>query len=195
MFSNLEEITSQHKSDMPKKLIKKYMPHPGHITDNSMIKKLGPRLQDPGLWHINRRSVSGAIAVGLFCSFLPVPFQMLLAAMGAIFFRVNILIAVPTVWVSNPVTIPPLFYFCYLVGTRILGSTAQSFEFELSYAWLTNELSLIWQPFLLGCFVMASLSAFLGYCTIRILWRYHIWQSIKKRRARIIKKKAAKEND
>ena len=160
------------------------MPHPGTITENSLIKRLGPRLQDPGLWHINRHSVSGAVAVGLFCGFLPVPFQMLIAAVGAILFRVNLLIAVPTVWISNPITIPPIFYFCYLVGVWILGATAHPFEFELSFEWLMTELSQIWQPFLLGCLVMATLSAIIGYCMVRLFWRYHIWQQIKQRRTR-----------
>lgn len=173
---------------MSKKLIQKWMPHPGRITENPTIKRLGPCLQDPGLWHINRRSVSGAVALGLFCSFIPVPFQMLLAALGAILFHVNILIAVPMVWVSNPITIPPIFYFCYQVGVWILGTPVQTFEFELSFNWLLYELTLIWQPFLLGCFIMAILSAIIGYSTVRLTWRYHLWQRIKLRRSRRLKK-------
>lgn len=169
---------------MPKKIIRKFMPHPSSITENKMIQKLGPKLQDPGIWHINRRSVSGAIAVGLFCSFIPVPFQMLLAAVGAIFFRVNVLIAVPMVWVSNPVTIPPIFYFCYQVGSSILGATAREFHFELSFQWLANELGLIWQPFLLGCLVVATITSFLGYCFVRLAWRYMVWLQIQKRQKR-----------
>ena len=169
---------------MPKKIIRKFMPYRTRITENTMIKKLGPRLQDPGIWHINRRSISGAVAVGLFCSLIPVPFQMLLAAIAAILFRVNILIAVPIVWVSNPVTMPPIFYFCYQVGVSILGSTTRAFNFELSFQWLANELEFIWQPFLLGCLVVASVTSFLGYCVIRLLWRYMVWQEMKKRHKR-----------
>jgi uncharacterized protein (DUF2062 family) len=51
---------------MAKKLIQKYLPHPKIITDNRLIRLLGPRLHDPSLWHINRKSFSGAIAVGVF---------------------------------------------------------------------------------------------------------------------------------
>lgn len=167
---------------MPKKIIKKLMPHPSRITEHTIIKKLGPALQDPGIWHINRRSVSGAIALGIFCAFMPMPFQMLLAALGAILFRVNILIAVPTVWISNPITIPPLFYFCYQVGVWLLDAKSEHFHFELSFAWLANESSLIWQPFLLGCFVVGSISALLGYGVIRLLWRYHIASHVIRKR-------------
>lgn len=168
------------------------MPHPSRITENSMIKKLGPRLQDPGIWHINRRSVSGAIALGIFCAFIPVPFQMFLAAIGAILFRVNILIAVPTVWVSNPFTIPPIFYFCYQVGLWILGTTSREFNFELTFEWLANELSLIWQPFLLGCFVVGSISSLAGLLVIRLLWRYQVAKNIEKRKFRINNTKSRK---
>lgn len=149
-----------------------------------MIKKLGPLLQDPGLWHINNRSVSGAVSVGLFCAFMPVPFQMFLAAIGAIFFRVNILIAVPIVWISNPVTIPPIFYFCYQVGVWLLGMTTGEFYFELSFEWLASELSLIWLPFLSGCLVVATASAVIGHITVKLLWRYQVSKHIRRRKIR-----------
>ena len=169
---------------MPKKLIKKYLPHPDRIIKNRWIKKLGPRLQEPDLWHINRKSCSGAAALGVFCAFVPVPFQMLLAAVGAIAFRYNILVAVPMVWVSNPVTIPVIFYFCYWVGTFMLGVEVDQLHFELTYEWLTAELVLVWQPFLLGCLVVGIFAALLTFGFVRLFWRYHIWTHIKNRRRR-----------
>lgn len=170
---------------MPKKLIKKYLPHPDRITKNRWIKKLGPRLQEPDLWHINRKSCSGAAALGMFCAFVPVPFQMLLAAIGAIFFRYNILVAVPMVWVSNPVTMPPMFYFCYWVGALLLGVEVGVLNFELSFDWLMSGLLDIWQPFLLGCLVVGLTCALLAFGVVRLFWRYHIWTHIRRRRLRL----------
>ena len=107
---------------MPKKLIKKYMPDHETIRNHPHLNKIfGTLLHDPNLLHLNRRSVSMAFAVGLFMAFVPVPFQMVLAAAAAIIIRCNLPISVGLVWVSNPFTMPPLFYFCYLVGTWILG--------------------------------------------------------------------------
>ena len=169
---------------MPRKTIQRLLPHPRLITENQLIRKLGPRLQDPGIWHINRRSVSGAMALGLFCAFIPLPVQMLIAAFFAIWFRVNILIAVPIVWITNPVTIPPMFYSCYLLGTWLLNTPPSEFTFELTFDWLFNELGHFWQPFLLGCLVAASASALTGFLVIRVLWRYQIIQHIKQRRIR-----------
>ena len=170
---------------MPKKFFRKYLPHRDVIIHNDWIKRLGPRLQEPSLWHINRRSCSGAIAVGVFCAFIPVPFQMALAAIAAVWLRVNILVAVPVVWISNPLTIPPMFYFCYLLGAQILGTPADHFQFELSLDWLLSELGTVWQPFLLGCLVAGLVVSLAAFVLTRILWRLHIVSHLKSRSRRL----------
>jgi len=170
---------------MAKKILRKFLPHPDVIVQNRWIKLLGPRLQEPSLWHINRRSCSLAVALGIFCAFIPVPFQMLIAAVGAILLRVNILVAVPMVWVSNPVTMGPLYYFCYLVGLEILNTPHSDFNFELSFEWLLNGLAGIWQPFLLGCLVVGVISSLACFLLVRILWHLHILNHIRERARRL----------
>ena len=177
---------------MAKKLISKYLPHPRMITSNRWIKLLGPRLQEPSLWHLNRRSFAGAIAVGIFCAFMPVPFQMLLAAIAAVALRVNILIAVPLVWISNPVTLAPIFYFCYVIGALILGTEIHAFIFELDLDWLLSEILYIWQPLLLGCLVVATIASLVSFFLAQFFWRYHLWTRIKIRRMRARKAREAK---
>ncbi len=169
---------------MAKKLIKKYLPNRKVITDNRLIRLLGPRLHDPSLWHINRKSFSGAIAIGVFFAFMPVPFQMLLAALAAISLRFNILVAVPTVWISNPITLAPMFYFCYRIGAAILDIHADKFNFELSFNWVVTGMLDIWQPLVLGCLVVGLVSATASYWLMQFLWRYHLWTRIKNRRER-----------
>ena len=75
---------------MARRVIKKMMPDHDKIRRSRAIKLFGSLLHDGNLWHLNRRSASGAFAVGLFTAFIPVPFQMLLAAAAAIIFRVNL---------------------------------------------------------------------------------------------------------
>ncbi len=169
---------------MPKKFIKKIMPDHQVIREHKHLKFLGSLLHDPNLWHLNRRTASGAFAVGLFFAWVPVPFQMLLAAVMAIFVRVNLPLSVALVWVSNPVTMPPLFYGAYLLGASILGRTEQEFTFVLSWEWLATELSLIWQPFLLGCGILGVISSVIGYFAIRGLWRLHLIKHLEIRRTR-----------
>ncbi len=178
---------------MAKKLLRKFLPHPDVIIHNRWIKLLGPRLQDPSLWHINRRSCSLAVALGVFCAFIPVPFQMLIAALLAILIRVNILVAVPMVWISNPVTIPPIFYFCYLIGVQILGTKERGFDFELSFDWLLNGLSDVWQPFLLGCLVVGVVTSLAMGLLVRILWHLHILNHIKERAERLHNRRRDKQ--
>lgn len=174
---------------MPKKLFKRYMPEPRKIREHPSLRFLGDLLHDPGLWHLNRRSASGACAVGLFCMWIPVPFQMLLAALLAIPFRVNLALSVVLVWITNPITMPPMFYAAYWLGAELLDYEEMPIDFELSMEWLGSSLAHIWQPFLLGCGVFAVLSSALGYALVRLTWRYHLIRRLQEKRLR---RKAAK---
>lgn len=173
---------------MPKKFFKRYLPDHEKIRQNDTLNRFfGTMLHDPNLLHINRRSVSGAFFVGLSMAFVPVPFQMILAAGLAIYFRVNLPISVGLVWITNPFTMPAIYYFCYELGQSILGGEIQNISFESNLdwtEWLINVLGDIWEPFLLGSFVAGIVSATSGMLIVRILWRFHAvrrWQQRKLR--------------
>jgi hypothetical protein len=117
---------------------------------------------------------------------------MLIAAAAAVWMRVNILITVPMVWVSNPLTMGPMYYFCYLVGVEILGEQPSGFDFELSFAWLLTELEAIWQPFLLGCLIVGLISALAAFILVRVLWHLHILSHIRDRAERLHNRKRNK---
>lgn len=172
---------------MPKKWIKRWMPDHEKIRKHPHLNKVfGTLLHDPNLLHLNRRSVAGAFVVGLFMAFVPLPSQMIMAAAAAILLRVNLPISVGLVWLTNPVTMPPVYYFCYKVGTWILNSPQHEFTFELSWQWLGSELGHIWQPFLLGCLICGVISAVIGGLAMRLLWRWHVvkqWEARKQKRA------------
>lgn len=167
---------------MAKKWLKKYLPTPEQIRANKSLNMLGTLLHDPNLWHLNRRSVAGAVAVGFFFCYIPIPLQMLQAAIFAIVFRVNLPVSVTAIWVSNPVTMPPMFYFAYVLGAWLLGVEPQAFHFEFSLDWIFTELGARWRPFLLGCLIMATLSSIAGYFATHLLWRLHLVQRIKQRK-------------
>ncbi len=168
---------------MPRRFIKRYLPDHHKIRNHKHLRFFGQLLHDPNLWHLNRRSVSGAFSVGLFSAFVPIPFQMVLGAIGAIVWRVNLPISVGLVWLTNPITMPPVFYFAYKLGAWILGTSLhEGVTFEVSYEWIMEELAAIWQPFLLGCLVLGAASAVLGNITVRLLWRLHVVRYIKRKR-------------
>ena len=169
---------------MPRKFFKRFMPSHTEVRGHKHLKIFGEVLHEPNLWHINRRSMAGAFAVGLFCAWVPIPSQMLLAAAAAILFRTNLPLSVVLVWISNPLTIPPMFYFAYLVGTWVIGQPPQDFEFQLSFDWLTSELTSSWKPFLIGCFILATGSGVLGYFVVSQLWIYNVKKNRSKRKGK-----------
>ncbi|MET0087922.1 MAG: DUF2062 domain-containing protein [Sedimenticola sp.] len=169
---------------MPKHIIRKYAPDHETIRSHKHMQVFGKLLHDPNLWHMNRRSVSGAFAVGLFWSFIPMPFQMIAAAATAIPARVNLPISVALVWISNPLTMPPMFYFNYLVGALFVGNGAEAADFEMTLEWFSQSMGQIWQPLYLGSLICGITAALLGYAVMRGLWRLHIVSHLKRRRER-----------
>ncbi|WP_394131070.1 DUF2062 domain-containing protein [Shewanella maritima] len=166
---------------MPKKIIEKYMPNPEKLRKHKHLRIFGELLHKPNLWTLNRKSAPGAFAIGLFSAWMPIPFQMILAAAMAIFFNVNLPISVALVWLTNPVTMPFMFYGAYWVGSKLLGNPPQDFQFEASWAWIESSLTTIGPPFLLGCGVLGIISAIIGYFTIVNLWKYSVLFKWKKR--------------
>ncbi len=160
------------------------------MRQHPRLRMLGQWLHDPNVWHLNRASASGAVAVGLFIAFMPIPFQMLAAALLAVMLRLNLPLAVVMVWVTNPLTMPPVFYLCYKVGAWILGSVDQEVAFAWSWEWFRRELAHVWEPFLLGSTVIGLLSAILGYFGVRALWRWHVVRQWEERRRLRMKRRA-----
>ncbi|MCO6414403.1 MAG: DUF2062 domain-containing protein [Thiogranum sp.] len=157
---------------MPRKLLRRYLPDASRVHSHWLLRRLGARLHHPRLWHLNRRSVSGATAVGLFVAFLPLPFQMILAALGAVWLRVNLPLAVAWIFVTNPVTMGPAFYLCYKLGAWMLKSPPLSIgEGKPSVEWLLSQFQLIWQPLATGSLVVGTATGVLGYCLVQIAWR------------------------
>lgn len=175
---------------MPKRFLKRYMPKDEDIRNHKHMRFFGKLLHDPNIWHLNRRSVAGAFSVGLFMAMVPVPFQMVLAAAAAIPCRVNLPISVGLVWITNPLTMPAIFYAAYKVGAWLTGTTMNLPEdSDFSWEWLTGSLGEIWVPFLLGCFVLGVTLAVLGNLIIRLFWRLHLLKYIERRRVRKQQKK------
>ena len=169
---------------MPKKLIKKYMPDPEKLKQQKGLQFLGDRLHEPNLWRLNRRSVSLAFAIGLFAAWIPTPGQMAIAAVAAFYFSANLPISVALVWVTNPLTMPPMFYFAYRVGLWSLGNPLPGEGFEFSLDSVMVSLGDIGGPFLFGCLILGVISSVVGYFGIRLFWRYHVmkqWQERKNR--------------
>lgn len=169
---------------------KRVLPAHHKFQQHKQLGLLGDILHDQNLFHLNRHSVATGMAIGLFVAFMPIPGHMLVAAVAAIYFRANLPLAVVLVWLSNPITIPPLFFLCYKTGTLLLQQQPLHLNFEPTLTWFNAVMADIWGPLLLGCLSLAGLSAVTGYFAVKLLWRMAIirkWEE-RKEKKRLLKK-------
>ena len=163
--------------------LKRFAPKRQQIEKHRHLQVLGYILHEPNIFHLTRRSAAGGVAVGLFLAFIPLPGQMLLAVLLSLLFRVNMPLAIACVWLSNPVTIAPLFFLAHKTGGWLLNAPVKQVQFEPSMGWLAETLAEIWQPLLLGSLTLGTLAALAGYTLIRLLWRLSIVRQWEERKA------------
>lgn len=183
---------------MPKHLFRRYLPSPDHVLALPGMHRFAPHLSDPSLWHLNRRSVAGAMYWGLFCAFLPIPFQFLPAALGAIFFRVNLPLCIALVWLSNPLTAIPILYIAYGLGAWVLGQPMLDMShvtalFKQIISWVmqsgpnpfsqSSHTMSVW-PLALGLLLEAVIASLLGGFITQILWRCMVIRHWRRRHTR-----------
>ncbi|HEY6529236.1 MAG TPA: DUF2062 domain-containing protein [Cellvibrionaceae bacterium] len=155
---------------MPRKFIKRWLPNSDTLRKTPGLKSLGHVLDNPNLFHLNRRSVAVAFLVGLFFCYMPTPGQAFLAAFGALILRGNLPIAVALVWISNPFTLPFFVLTAYSAGAFVLGGGTVTIPAEISLGWAKT----IWKPFLFGSLIMGLVAGFGGYVAINVIWRISV---------------------
>ncbi len=173
-----------------KKYLKKVLPNTERIANDSSFSRINHYLLNPVLWHINRRSIAKGAAIGLFMAFVPLPMQMLLAAILAILFRANLPISVALTWITNPFTFIPINYFIYKVGELFVSNGNNHPVMDLEFkgkSWqdivnqLVQQLHNVGKPFLVGLPIVAIGSSILGYFGVRLVWRLSIYWRTKKK--------------
>jgi uncharacterized protein (DUF2062 family) len=121
---------------------------------------------------VNRKSITRGLLVGIFWGFIPMPMQMLAVVFCIPFFRFNIPLALATVWLSNPLTMPFMYYMEYLTGSFLLGSEVQNVQ--LSMEWFKNNIGNIFFPLYLGAFVYSIGVSISVYYAINWLWIHSV---------------------
>lgn len=161
------------------KWLRSKMPSQSSLHGNKLMKVFGKRFLKPDYWHHNRHSSAMAIAAGLFAAWLPLPLHSFIAIGLALVLRGYLPLAIAMVWVSNPLTIAPMMYGAYLLGTRLLGLPVGDFKNLLEY-----DFWALGPPLLTGAVTLALLSALAGWLLTRLYWRCKIirsWQTRKQR--------------
>ena len=179
---------------MPRRWLKRVLPDVEKYRDTRVASFLGPRFFHPALWHLNRRSVAGGFAIGLFCGLIPGPLQMLGGAICAIWLKRNLPVALVTTLYTNPLTIIPLYLLAYQLGALVLGPSRTAVPAPtltgispIQWAETLSAWSLsLGKPLLLGVPLLATLLAIIGYAVVHMGWSIYLrleWVRRKRRRA------------
>jgi uncharacterized protein (DUF2062 family) len=177
---------------MPRKLFRKYLPSSDQIRGNPWLAGRAHWLTHPNLWHLNRDSVAGAVAIGLFAGLVPGPLQMLAAALLAIPLKKNLPVALITTFYTNPFTIVPLYVLAFGYGKLLLGASQhpgkiEPFVWDWSH-WLDSFEALgrwmiqLGPPLAVGLLALGVTLAALGYAAVQLGWRLHVMHSWNKRK-------------
>lgn len=184
-------------------MLERFLPTRDAITQSRLLRWLGPRIHDPLLWHVNRRSVARGVALGVFFGLMIPIAQIPAAAIASLLLRGNLWIAAVSTLVSNPLTYGPLYYFAYGLGAGVIGSrtpaelTADDVERpihmidSLAQAW--SWVSGIGQPLLLGMAIMAITGAVIAYWGTQLFWRLRVsakWRRLRRERAAAARQQA-----
>ena len=122
---------------------------------------------------INRRSVTRGIAIGLFWGFIPMPMQMAAVLATTPFIRFNVPIAISMVWLSNPFTMPPMYYMEYLTGNFLLGNEDIQ-NMEMTAEWFKNNIGDIFVPLYVGTGFYSIVVSGLIYLGLNWLWIHSV---------------------
>jgi len=180
---------------MPRKFFRKYLPSHETIRNNPYIGRFGTFFLHPNLWHVNRRSVSGGVAAGMFAGLVPGsnPVQFAVAAMLAVAFRVNLPVAVAVTLYTNPLTIGPIYVIAYWIGTLLAPASGAplthppGLDWSNLGAWLRAILEWtlsLGKPLAVGLVVLAVGLAVAGYVVVQLAWRAQVVLAWRRRKAR-----------
>jgi len=175
-----------------RKIIRRHIPDIETLSRQRWFRWMGHSVRHPQLWHLNRHAVAGAVAIGLFCAMIPGPLQMLGAALGCVWCRKNLPVAIACTLVSNPLTILPLYAGAFALGSCLTGSH-DAFVKPPEFVWQVMGQSLLayWHwivnlgpPLLVGVPLLALLMAGAGYVCVQLCWRLHVAHHLRQRARR-----------
>lgn len=139
------------------------------------------------------------MAIGLFAGLIPGPLQIITGVGLSILFRVNLPVAALATFYTNPLTIVPLYYLAYRLGSLVTFQDAGDHlpaTFSMSGHTLTSWMPAMFdwmlslgKPLAVGLPLLALLLAAIGYVVVDSAWRLHVqwaWRCRKDQRRRRI---------
>ncbi len=138
-------------------------------ADSNLVKRIYRQLINkiPRPWlATDRHSLAGGVAVGLFVSLLPLPLQTVLAGGFAALLRVHVPSSMVMVWFTNPLTVVPLLYAGWMVGSTIVPTTPDLHNVSFSWTGILTATTQGWPVLFVGCLTLAVVTAAIGYFSV-----------------------------
>lgn len=131
-------------------------------------------LERTGCLSLHRRALARGVAVGLFVALTPTfGFQTALMVAGCVLLRGNFPAAFLVSWVSNPITVAPLYFAFNVLGEAIFGEVVRS---TLQFTGLLAEAALETILLALGSLLIALPAAAAGYALFLWSWQLLAWR-------------------
>ncbi|QPF72883.1 DUF2062 domain-containing protein [Roseateles sp. DAIF2] len=181
------------------RLARRLLPHPDTLSQTPGLRWLGHYLAPrPWLWVAHRRRVALGVALGLAVGVIPLPTQMLMAAVVAIVCRANVAAAVAGTWLTNPFTLLPIWTLAIGLGRLVVGNgepiatpTMLEFDWAAPMSWgpsLWAWLQTLGKPLLVGLPLAGALLGLLAYLAVYLGWwaviRGERWRRLRQRQRR-----------
>lgn len=155
------------------------------------LRPFAAHLSSPRIWRFNRRGVARGAALGLFAGFAIPVAQTPFAALFAVAARANLPVAALATFVTNPLSVPFIYYLAYLTGRTVLDVKTERLSAIGPEAGLVERV-LSWTvtlagPTYVGLLLFAAVSALIGYFAVHLGWRIWVgqrWHRRKRQRAR-----------
>lgn len=178
--------------------IRKLLPSSSQLDAIPVLRRYKSLFSHPNLWAINRRSIAGGVAAGLFCGLIPGPFQVIGCLLWVFIAKVNLPVAILVTFYTNPLTIVPLYLFAVAYGQLLLGGLPGDSEIQHAPDFSLIDLSgylhalLDWMLSLgpalaIGLPATMFTFALLGYVLVRISWSATIRMAAISRKRRSLK--------
>jgi len=134
----------------------------------------------PEFLQANRKMISRGVFIGLFIAFIPMPMQMAAVLLVMPFIKFNVPIAIAMCWLSNPFTMPPMYYMEYLTGSFFLGSEISHVEMTLN--WFSDNIDDIFIPLYTGTLFYSTVGSLSAYWAVNHFWKSSVHKDKKKHR-------------
>jgi uncharacterized protein (DUF2062 family) len=114
------------------------------------------------------------------------PMQMLAVLAITPFIKFNVPIAISMVWLSNPITMPFMYYMEYQTGNFLLGNESLG-NIELTLDWFSDNWDKIIVPLYVGTIPYAIGVSSLIYLAINKLWIDSVKKETSERKKRFLR--------